>query len=66
MTKEVEFLPLLKAAKNQMYSRRLLYEYGVTDEMIAAAVERGEVVTSGPGAFDSVILTDRGAELYPR
>lgn len=65
MDKEVEFLPLLKVMKSQMASRRLLHEYSVTDEMINAAEARGEVVTSGPGSLDSVILTDVGAHLYP-
>jgi hypothetical protein len=65
MEKPVEFLPLLVASQAQMASRRLLHEYGVTDTMIDAAEQRGEVVTSGPGPFDSVILTEDGVKLYP-
>ncbi len=65
MEKEVEFLRMLKAATGQMASRRLLHEYGVTDAMIEGAEERGEVVTSGSGSFDSVLITEAGLALYP-
>lgn len=65
VTKEVEFLPLLKAMPAQMASRRLLHEYGVTDTMIEASEKRGEIVVSGPGTFASIIITDVGLALYP-
>ena len=43
---EVNLLPLLRAVKGQMISRWALRQYGVTDDMIQAHSDRGEVVVS--------------------
>lgn len=65
MDKEVEFLPLIKASRGHMASRRILHEYGVTDAMIDASEGRGEVIVSGTGEWASIIITDAGLALYP-
>lgn len=62
VTEPITLLVLLQAAQAQMASRHWLHEAGVTDAMVAAAEQRGEVITSGPGLFDSVILTADGAQ----
>jgi hypothetical protein len=66
MEKTTELLARLKAVKGNMLSRNSLRDYGVTNGMIAAAEKRGEIVTSGPSLFDSVILTDQGSDTFTR
>jgi hypothetical protein len=51
-------LSLLKRADHLMASRHHLHEDGITDATIAAAEQAGKVITSGSGAFDSVILME--------
>lgn len=56
-----DLLSLLKATPGEMLSRKHLLENGVTEEILAGAEERGEVIIGGTGPFASVLLTIDGA-----
>jgi len=55
-----DVLRILEATNGQMLSRRALHGYGVTDAVLDAHDDRGEIAILGDGPLGSIIITDVG------